>query len=137
MAGPAVGSGDDERSNGVVVPVRRSARDRRAPQRYEPQEHPLDDFSESEDDGGSGSDSEQEEGEVDGSDGDSDSGSDTDTVGSLRDFVVPDDGEDDSDGDTHMLSESDLEGYTTTDDDEMDWSPGESEDGGDESSDEI
>lgn len=110
-----------------MVEVRRSARSRRAPSRYEPEERPEDDFdgSESGADGEQGDD-EAEEGEVERGGGPaSGSDSDDDTAGSLRDFVV-DDGSSDGDAheDTDMLEDSDPEGYTTTEDDEMDWSPG-------------
>lgn len=113
--------------NGPMVEVRRSARSRRAPSRYEPEERPEDDFdgSESGADGEQGDD-EAEEGEVErGGEPASGSDSDDDTAGSLRDFVV-DDGSSDGDAheDTDMLEDSDPEGYTTTEDDEMDWSPG-------------
>lgn len=124
-----------------MVDVRRSARDRRAPTRYEPQEHPIDDFSDDESGSESGSGSEtDEDGEIEAGDGDSDD----DTVGSLRDFVVPDTVGDDADntGDSDMLGDSDLEGYTSTEADDMDWSPGgssrtdsESESGSDDGSD--
>lgn len=121
--------------NGPMVAVRRSARPRRAPTRYEPDERPEDDFDGSESEGEGESEGESEgggEGGAQGADGAgldrsaSGSDSDDDTAGSLRDFVVDDEVEGSSDGevDTNMMEESDLEGYTTTDDDEMDWSPG-------------
>lgn len=136
-------------ANGPMVEVRRSARSRRAPSRYEPEERPEDDFDGSESEGEGDSESESEEEAAEGGGGaagapGTGSDSDDDTAGSLRDFLVDDEDEGPSDGeaDTDMLEDSDPEGYTTTEDDEMDWSPGrssrtdsESESEGDDESD--
>lgn len=122
--------------NGPMVEIRRSARARRAPSRYEPEERPEDDFdgsgSEDGSESGDAEEEEVEEGEVEQEGAEdaspaSGSDSDDDTAGSLRDFVV-DDGSSDGDAqtDTDMLEDSEPEGYTTTEDDEMDWSPGRS-----------